>query len=144
MPGIGSISFLKFLLILGIILLLMRGFEVVMRKYLKVEKRKSFSYNHVNEQHKKIDWTIRISFVIVFTITFFALVRNSNTYNWYLDPGFLILVFLVISETTRAFMEWKYAENPKTYIFTISQLVFALILLLLLWISISANTFNFF
>lgn len=105
-------------------------FNTVMRKYLKVEKRKSFSYNHVNEKHKKIDWIIRISFVIILLITGLFIPRNLNESIWYLDVWFLILTFLVVSEIVTAFMEWKYADNRKAYIFTISQLIFSLIIML--------------
>ena len=31
----------------------------------KIEKRRIFSYNHINERNKKIDWTIRITFIVI-------------------------------------------------------------------------------
>lgn len=34
--------------------------NIVLRKLLGVKKKSFFSYNHVNETHRKIDWGIRI------------------------------------------------------------------------------------
>lgn len=141
MYGIEPLSWKALSLVLGILLSLMFVFESVMRKYLKVEKRKSFSFNHVNEKHKKIDLTIKISFIIIFLITVFYLIMTSSEPIWYLEPSFLVIVFLVISETTRAFMEWKYEENQKAYIYTIIQLVF---ILMLIGIIIFINYLNLF
>ena len=141
MYDLDTLFWIKLFILLGILALLMFIFNITMRKYFKVEKRKTFSYNHVNEKHKKIDWTIRISFIIIMTITHFFITRNLNEPIWYLEIWFLILVFLVVSEMVRAFMEWKYAENKKAYIVTISQLIFVVALLGILFTS---NFFNLF
>lgn len=141
MYGIEPLSWKVLSLVLGILLSLMFVFESIVRKYLKVEKRKSFSYNHVNEKHKKLDLTIKISFMIIFLIIVFYLIMTSSEPIWYLEPGFLVIVFLVISETTRAFMEWKYEENQNAYIYTIIQLVFALILIAIIIFINSLNLF---
>lgn len=44
------------LIVFGLILFFINK---AVRKRLNVEKRKFFSYGHVNEKHKKIDWSIR-------------------------------------------------------------------------------------
>lgn len=143
MYGIEPIFWIKLFLSIGIFAFLLFVFNSLMRKYLKVEKRKIFSYNHVNEKHRKIDWTIRISFVIITLTPHFFIIRNISkniSQNiWYPEIWFSILVFFIISEMVRAFMEWKYAENQKAYIFTISQLIFILILQ---WVLFSANFSN--
>lgn len=145
MYAIDTVLLIKFFLVIGILLLVSFVFDSVMSKYLKVEKRKAFSYSHVNEKHKKTDWIIRISFIIIILITHFFIIssikENTRETIWYLETWFLILVFLIISEMVRAFMEWKYAENRKAYIFTISKLIFILILF---WIIFSTNFFNSF
>ncbi|TMU85052.1 DUF4181 domain-containing protein [Bacillus sp. BHET2] len=106
-------------------------FNRVMRKWLKVEKKKWFSYNHLNDTHMKMDWTLRISFVIVLVIGFFINVtRGPSESIWFLETPFLVIVFVIISETVRAIMEKKYAENKNDYLFTISQLVFLSIVFL--------------
>ena len=141
MYALESIFWIKLIVFMGILSLITFVFNTVMRRYLKVEKRKAFSYNHVNEKHKKIDWIIRISFVIILTTTHFFIARNLNESIWYFENWFLLLVFIVVSEMVRIFMEWKYTENRKAYIFTISQLIFTSIILVVIF---SSNFFNLF
>lgn len=129
MYAIGPIPWINIFLVIGIYLLIILCFNFIMRKYLKVDKRKTFSYNHVNEKHKRIDWTIRIIFMITLMIlTFIGVYKYNNEGLWKLMPSILFVIFLMVSEAVRAFMEWKYATNPKAYIFTISQTVIMLIL----------------
>lgn len=47
---------------------------------------------------------------------------------WFLQPWFILVVFIVVSEMVRAIMERKYAENPNAYKLTINQIIFSLIL----------------
>jgi Domain of unknown function (DUF4181) len=56
-PAVGA----RLALLVAIVLLLLFSFNILARKWFKVEKKKLFSYNHVNEKHKKIDWIIRLS-----------------------------------------------------------------------------------
>ncbi len=118
------------LLLLGLSLIIYL-FNKAMRKWLKVEKKKWFSYNHLNDTHMKVDWTIRISCVIALIIGFFMNVTREPSENiWYLETHFLVLPFLILSEIVRAVMEKKHAENKNDYLFTISQLVFLSIVFL--------------
>jgi len=129
----------KLTLMLIVFIILLVSFNVIMRKWLKVEKKHFFSYNHVNKRHKKIDWTIRILTTILLVIGF--IINNSGTYEerfWYFESWTVIIVFVLTSETVRAYMEWKYAENQKEYILTISQLGFMVVFL------IAIITTNFF
>ncbi|WP_404451812.1 DUF4181 domain-containing protein [Virgibacillus necropolis] len=131
--GLEPIFWLKLVLILAIILVLLVSFNEVMSKWLKVEKKKLFSffsYNHVNEKHKKVDWTIRITFIVIIILGYFInSMSNPMESNWFFEPWFLLFILIVVSETARAIMEWKYAANRNAYILTISQLVFIIILL---------------
>ena len=52
---------------------------------------------------------------------------------WFLQPWFIIFIFIVVSEMVRAAMERKYAENPNAYKLTISQIIFMLILFFALY-----------
>ncbi|TFI49249.1 DUF4181 domain-containing protein, partial [Diaphorobacter sp. DS2] len=54
----------KLLLLAAIVGASMYFFEWGLRKWLRVEKKKYFSYNHINDKHKKVDWTIRIGFLV--------------------------------------------------------------------------------
>lgn len=131
MYGIERMFWFKLILLLTIVISLLYLFNVVMRKWLKVEKKKTFSYNHINERHKKIDWTIRIIFLVSMILGYFInAAREPMEWFWFLETWFLLIIFIVLSESVRAVMEWKYAVNKKDYIFTISQLVFSVILLI--------------
>lgn len=105
-----------------------------MRRWLGVEKRKAFSHNHVNDKHKKIDWSIRLFFIAMMVIGGFINVTIIPREPYlFLQPWFLLFVLIFITETVRAVMEKRYAKNPNAYIFTVYQLVFTLILLILLY-----------
>jgi len=95
------------------------GVKIILRKVLKIEKEKTpfFSYNHLNDLHRKIDWGIRITSVITI-ITTNILVITENYPNYLL----LIPIFLIgLDYPVRAFFERKYSKNPKQYILTISE-----------------------
>ncbi|EWG12932.1 DUF4181 domain-containing protein [Cytobacillus firmus] len=120
----------KLLLLITSVGALIYFFEFGLRKWLKVEKKKFFSYNHINDKHKKVDWTIRIGFLVtILAGGIFNMTRNPMEWLWFLEPWFLLFVFIGVSEIARAFMEWKYAENRRAYMVTIISLAFVLILL---------------
>lgn len=120
----------KLLLLITIVGVLIYSFELGLRKWLKVEKKKFFSYNHINDKHKKMDWTIRISFLVILLIgAGINFERDPLEWLWYLEPWFLLTLLIVTTETAQAFMEWKYAENRKAYLVTIFHLAFVLFLL---------------
>ncbi|MEK5216456.1 DUF4181 domain-containing protein [Psychrobacillus sp. FSL H8-0487] len=124
-------DWLTLLLLLAIVMLLFLLFNAVMRKWLQVEKKKLFSYNHINEKHKKMDWTIRVVFLVVLLLgNFINVTTEPMEWFWFFETWFLLIVFIVVSETVRAVMEWKYAVNKTDYIFTISQLIFGVLLIL--------------
>lgn len=139
MYDIETIFWIKLVFLLGVISLLSITFNSIMRRRLKVEKKKFFSHNHVNDKHKKTDWVIRIVFIAFMVLGFFI---NATLYYperiWFLEPWAFLFGLTILSETVRAFMEWKYPNNKNAYIFTLSQLVFGMILV------ISILTTNFF
>ncbi|WP_197046565.1 DUF4181 domain-containing protein [Oceanobacillus salinisoli] len=51
------------------------------------------------------------------------------------------MIFIVVSETARAVIEWKYGENRKAYIVTICELAFIAIALTSM---ITTNFFGWF
>ena len=119
----------KLIIILISLVLVLYIFNYIIRKLLGVETKKWFSYNHINERHKKLDWYVRIAFIILLIFFYFLTLSNTGILNHqylYLLPGISAFIFLIISELLRAFMEWKYAENKKAYIATIIELCFAL------------------
>lgn len=94
--------------------------KLLLRKLFKIEKEKKpfFSYNHINELHKKIDWISRITSAIVLIVTNTLIIIEGYSIN-------LILIattfYIVLDCTVRAFFECKYSKNPKEYILTISE-----------------------
>lgn len=125
---------LKLLLILSVFGVLLFLYNSIIRKLLKVEKKKIFSYNHINSKHKKIDWTIRISIIVCMLIGFFIQVENdfSGGY-WFFETYFLLFIFIILSEIATAIMEWKYAKNRNAYLFTIFQLLFIIAFIIIMY-----------
>lgn len=120
---------IRFIMLLAIVLLSFISFNAIMRKWLKVERKKFFSYNHVNEKHKKVDWTIRIITITTILLGFVInMSRDSIEWFWFLQPWVILAISIVVSETIRAVMERKYAENPNAYKLTICEILFILIL----------------
>lgn len=129
--GVESSFWLKFFLFLFVLWLVMFLFSASVRRILKVKQKKMFSYNHLNEQHRKIDWTIRIAFVIAIIV---GGIINASRFPvnriLFLETYFLVFMLVFLTEIVTAVMEWKYAENRNAYIFTVLQLIFFTILLL--------------
>ncbi|MFP3919841.1 DUF4181 domain-containing protein [Lysinibacillus telephonicus] len=88
---------------------------------IEKEKKKLFSYNHINELHKKVDWGIRISSSIILILLVFYSIEIQEY------PAILSLIVLVIFTTidfaVKAFFEWRYSDNPKQSILTISEMI---------------------
>ncbi|WP_413375829.1 DUF4181 domain-containing protein [Alkalihalobacillus sp. 1P02AB] len=117
---------LKLVLVALVMLFLTSAVKVILRKIFNIEKEKKkfFSYNHLNELHKKIDWGIRIFFSVA--LAFFIYFEYS------INIGLVTLIFYIGLEcSTRAFFEWKYSKNPKQSIITISEVLLLIIVLII-------------
>ncbi|MED3804110.1 DUF4181 domain-containing protein [Lysinibacillus xylanilyticus] len=119
-----NIQFGTLMLFLIVLVLVINIFGFVIRKLLGVERKKCFSYNHVNERHKKLDWSVRIIFILFFISSYYMIDDDTLGIPWYFETWFILIVFLITSEMLRAFMEWKYAENKKDFVATIVETVF--------------------
>lgn len=139
MYGIEESFWLKLILLVAIVFLLVFLFEGIMRRMLNVEKKKRFSYNHVNQKHKKIDWIIRITTMIALLSSYVIdiVMRVPLNSIWFIQPWFILFLFIFISETVTAVMERKYVDNPNAYKLTISVMLFSLLLLSLVVITSS-------
>ncbi|WP_226683012.1 DUF4181 domain-containing protein [Sutcliffiella horikoshii] len=97
---------------------------------IKKTKKKLFSYNHINKWHAKIDWGIRIvtvivNFILIFLISYERISILSIS---------LVLVLIIISDyLVRAFFEWRYTDNPKEAILTVSDMVILLVSVILVF-----------
>ncbi|PFG12205.1 DUF4181 domain-containing protein [Bacillus sp. es.036] len=107
-----------------------------LRKWLKVEKKSMFSYNHVNDTHRKLDWTIRISFMLLLISGLFINIERIPLEPlWYLQTHIIMFGFIIVTETVRAIMEKRYAENKNDYLFTLFQLGVIVVFLLSLFLT---------
>ena len=100
--------------------------KLLLRKLMKIEKEKKsfFSYNHINELHRKIDWVIRITSTIVLIVINSLIIIEDYSINLLIITSFF---YIVLDYAVRAFFECKYSKNPKQYILTISEGVLFLI-----------------
>ena len=133
---------IKLIVFLISIVLVLIIFNYAVRKLLGVDRRKWFSYNHINERHKRLDWSVRIVFVIYLFFVFLYTANNIEVGTpWYFQTWFIVIIFLIISELIRAFIEWKYVENKKAFIATFLELCFAISIIIL---TITTNFFGIF
>lgn len=86
---------------------------------IKKEKKRIFSYNHLNDLHKKIDWAIRIGAMLVSIIALYLIFYKEFPVTLYL---ILLIVLAIIDYSTRAIFEWKFSEHPKQAILTIGEM----------------------
>ena len=119
---------LNFLLIVVVTFALIIAVKMILRRALNIEKVKKgfFSYNHINNLHKKIDWFIRITSAIVLIVCLYLITFQNFSIN-------IFLIALTITSGTdyavRAFFEWRHTENPKQSILTVSEMFIVILVL---------------
>lgn len=97
--------------------------KAILRKLLKIEKVKKefFSYNHINELHRKIDKGLRIfstiSLITLYTVLLFY--YEDLIYLFF----FAVLAFAILDFMITAFFEWKYTLYPKQSILTLTEML---------------------
>ena len=88
--GVDHGFWLKLMVLITILGVLIFSFNAIMRRLLKVEKKKFFSNNHINETHKKVDRSIRVTVIVLLIIGYlYNVTRPSTEWVWYLEPWFL-------------------------------------------------------
>ncbi|MGD6834458.1 DUF4181 domain-containing protein [Sutcliffiella halmapala] len=120
----------KLLMLFLVIFLLVISVQIAVRKIFKIEKKKSvFSYNFVNETHKKVDLSLRFAgliFIIAFNMYSF---EHGYTFTNYMLG---LLIFLITLDLGNAYFHWKYSSEPKQSILILSGTVVVIILYILL------------
>ncbi|MFJ7973763.1 DUF4181 domain-containing protein [Psychrobacillus sp. NPDC096389] len=117
---------LKFGLITIIVFVFISTVKLLLRSILKMEKVKKefFSFNHINELHRKIEKGLRTLSGITLLILSYVLLF------YYEDLIYLILiaviVFIVLDYMIRAFFEWKFTRYPKQSILTVTEMIIIL------------------
>lgn len=120
----------EFIIIILIIILLVGIIPAMFRYKMRADKKKWFSYNHINKLHKKIDWTLRIVYMI-------SLIMSAIFF--YTKPlllSIILAVFVLCQIGVQAFIEWKFSENRKNFQVSIIQfgLTFIALAGLFFWI----------
>ncbi|MDN3427369.1 DUF4181 domain-containing protein [Microbacterium sp. APC 3898] len=113
---------LKVCLSLVILFAIMAVVKFTLRKIFKIEKLKKewFSYNHVNKNHQKVDWFVRILSTIVLIAISYLVIFKEYSIIFYLIP---LVLLMALDYSIRAFFEWKYSDGPKQAILTIGEMV---------------------
>lgn len=123
---------IKFCLIVVIVFVLISIVKLLLRNLLKIDKVKKefFSFNYINELHRKIDKVSR-TFSAITLITSYVLLF------YYEDLIYLILIavifFMVLDYLVRAFFEWKYTKYSKQYILTLAEMFLILIAIIIVF-----------
>ncbi|WP_343800104.1 DUF4181 domain-containing protein [Bacillus carboniphilus] len=106
--------------------------KFVLRKTLNIKKneKKFFSYNHINKLHKKIDLTFRTCSLIAFIILFYYILNSEFSINYFFIA---LVIFTGIEYVVQAFFEWRYTDNPKHSILTLSEMVVIITTLIIIF-----------
>lgn len=80
--------------------------------------------------HRKIDWAIRITSMIAFLVINILIIIEDYSIYLIIIASFF---YFVLDYTIRAFFEWKYSQNQKQYILTISEAVLNLIAIIIMY-----------
>ncbi len=97
-------------------------------------KRSFFSYNHINELHRKVDRWVR-SITTITLIILVVLVINDEDLIYLYSIG--VVSLFALDYAVRVFFELKYSENPKQSILTVAEMILvltAILIVFLVWI----------
>jgi Domain of unknown function (DUF4181) len=131
------VFWVKFSLIAIIVFVIISIVTFLLRKIFKVEKvkRTFFSYNHINDSHRKVDKWMR-TFTGITLMILAILVIN------YKDLSYLYLIGVItlwtVDYAIRAFFEMAYSEHPKQAILTLAEMflmLFAILIVFQYWIA---------
>jgi len=127
------VFWIKFGLIVIIVFTVISLVKLLLRKLFNIEKVKKefFSYNHINELHRKIDTGLRIFSVITLILLTFVVLF------YFEDLIYLILivpiVLVVMDYMVKAYFEWKYTQYPKQSILTLTEMLLILIAIIIVF-----------
>ncbi|MGM0896447.1 MAG: DUF4181 domain-containing protein [Bacillota bacterium] len=108
------------LVIVGIVILV-SIVNFILRKLLKIDKEKKdfFSYDYINEQHRKIEQWVRWGWILVSLIAFSLILYQELPVVFYL---LLFIAWMTTDAFVRAYFQWKHSEQPKQAILTLSEM----------------------
>ncbi|MGP4074973.1 DUF4181 domain-containing protein [Halobacillus sp. K22] len=122
---------LDFFIIMAVIIVPLIGIPIILRYLLGADKKKWFSYNHINEFHKKGDSRLRGLFIIL------ILASMPWTINKPFAISVMLAVFTVVLLGFQTFAEWKFSSNWQNYKVSLVEiaLFFIAFLGVVLWFS---------
>ncbi|EKN63700.1 DUF4181 domain-containing protein [Schinkia azotoformans] len=122
---------ISFVIVAFIVLVSIKGAKLFLRKVLHIEKdnKKFFSYNHINERHRKVDKAVRTASTIIFIILLYFLYFENYSITFFLTS---VIIFAVIDYVVQAYFEWRYSDKPKQSILTIAEMLLWLIALIVI------------
>jgi Domain of unknown function (DUF4181) len=119
----------KLLFVIAMYIILVFLFHHVISRYLGLEKRKFFSHEMVNEQHEKGDKLIGDLAVATLVAGFILHVTTDfDVEYWFLQPYFIIAFFFIARQLWKSYMERKWLESNKEYLYTLMEAVLYIIL----------------
>lgn len=124
---------IRFCLIVIIAFVLISLVKLLLRNLLKIDKVKKefFSFNYINELHRKIDRGLRtLSLITLITLYYVYLFYNEDLIYLILIT---VIVFMILDYMVRAFFEWKYTQYPKQAILTLSEMFLTLVAILIVY-----------
>ena len=110
-PGLWS----ELIIILLIVIFLIIIIPAIIRYKMGADKNKWFSYNHINKFHKKVDWTLRIIFLISILVS--AVLPNEQPLLLPLISSFFVLSQIIV----QSYVEWRFSDNRKNFKVTLIQ-----------------------
>lgn len=118
-----------------IFFLVIYTFDRIMIKLLHIPKKPVLIYDHVNTVHRKVDWVLRMIFIIMIIIgVIINTVREPLPTILLLEPFTLVFLLIYVTELWRAYVEWKYEREKNTYKLTLYRLMVVTIFLSFIFI----------
>ena len=123
---------IKFGLIVVLVFVCILIAKLLLRKLFKIKKVKKefFSYNYINELHRKVDMGLKL-FSTVTTILLLSV--------WFYFEEFIyliliaVIIFAVLDYLVRAFFEWRYTQYPKQSILTLTEMFLILLAIIIVY-----------
>lgn len=121
---------IKFGLIVIIVFVCIFIVKFFLRRFFKIEKT-FFIHQPINELHR----TIQIGLGIFATITLIwmnmAVIFDFKSFNYRLIMA--IILFAVLDYLLKAFFEWKYSDDPKHAILTMTEMCIILLAIFIVY-----------
>ncbi|ASN05414.1 DUF4181 domain-containing protein [Virgibacillus necropolis] len=120
----------EFIIIMGAVVFVVGGIPAIIRRRIGADKKKWFSYNHINEFHKKADRTLRTIFVISVIASLIIFVDKPLIV-------LLLSIFFSVSQLGfQAYVEWRFMENRNNFKVSLVEivLIFVTLIGILLWL----------